>query len=139
VLLNAQGRPVRPPAEIIDAFGPQMAEFTPQRLAAAARPPHAERATFDVRRSELDPMGHVNNAAYLDYLDEHYLADAARATLAVPRRYRAEFLASAEPGARLTSVGWADGPVWRYRLDDDSARELFRANLDTDAANWVDG
>ena len=79
VLLNAQGRPVRPPHEIRDAFGPQVSEFTPLRLHEATPVAEATHDDFVVRRSELDPMGHVNNAAYLDYLDELYLTRAGHA------------------------------------------------------------
>lgn len=139
VLLNAQGRPVRPPHEIRDAFGPQVSEFTPLRLHEATPVAEATHDDFVVRRSELDPMGHVNNAAYLDYLDELYLTRAGHAVLGVPRRYRAEFIASAEAGAHLASVGWPDEQIWRYRLEDGTGRELFRARLETDQPTWVGG
>ena len=37
-------------------------------------PDDANTRNFVVRRSETDPMAHVNNAGYVDYLDEQYLA-----------------------------------------------------------------
>jgi hypothetical protein len=103
-------------------------------------PAGAAELPMRVHRLELDPMAHVNNAAYIDYLDEHYLADKrARATLPTPRRYRAEFIASAEPYARLVGHGWEDGVSWCYRLDDESGGEMLRARLEIDSASWVGG
>ena len=102
VLLNARGMPTRVPAEIADAVVDAITDFTPIRLADFSPPADAQALQLAVRRSELDPMAHVNNAAYLDYLDEQYFADAdPRTPLVTPRRYRAEFIASAEPHTQL--------------------------------------
>ena len=80
-------------------------------------------------------MAHVNNAAYLDYMDEQFLGlERIRHGLPVPRRYRAEFLFSAEAGAKVVGRGWQDGAAWNYELATDE-RELFRARLETDAAS----
>ena len=46
-------------------------------------------------RQDIDPMDHVNNAAYVDYLEESLLAagaTAARVPAAIPRRIRLEYL-----------------------------------------------
>ncbi|MDL2335588.1 MAG: thioesterase [Chloroflexota bacterium] len=141
VLLNANGRPVRPPQEILDVFGSEAAfgEFTPMRMEPPTVPAEASPREFRPRRSELDPMAHVNNAAYLDYMDEQFLGlDRIRHGLPVPRRYRAEFLFSAEAGAKVVGRGWADGTVWNYELRTDE-RELFRARLEADSSAWVGG
>jgi hypothetical protein len=85
-------------------------------------------------------MAHVNNAAYLDYLDEQYLAGRRAAQpLPTPRRYRAEFVVAAEPGDRLLGRGWQDEICWWYLLADNGGRELLRARLETDPAAWVGG
>jgi acyl-ACP thioesterase len=141
VLLNAAGRPVRPPQEILDVFGAEeaFADFTPLRLAVPTAPEGSQPREFRPRRSELDPMAHVNNAAYLDYMDEQFLGlERIRHGLPVPRRYRAEFLWSAEAGAKVIGYGWEDGSAWNYRLSTDE-RELFSARLETDPADWVGG
>ena len=142
VLLNAAGRPVRPPAQILAAFGGPPAEFTPLRLPRLE--PNGEPAAtvheFGVRRSELDPMAHVNNAAYLDFMDEHYLgAVRMRHGMPLPRRYRAEFIRSAAASARLVGRAWAEPRAWCYRLEDDTGDELLRARLEADPASWVGG
>jgi len=141
VLLNQAGRPVRPPAEIPEAFV-TTADFTPLRVDLDTTPGTADERSFVVRRSETDPMAHVNNAGYLDYLDEQYLSvfDAPiEAALPVPRRYRAEFVGSATPGATVVGRSWQSDLAWRYRLTDESGAQLFRASLEVDPATWVGG
>jgi acyl-CoA thioesterase FadM len=140
VLLNARGAPTRVPAELVDHFADGVTSFTPLRLELPPTPATANTLQVAVRRSDLDPMAHVNNAAYLDYLDEHHLSvPRPGASLEVPRRYRAEFIASAEPGTNLVGHGWQDELAWLYRLEADDGREMLRARLETDPANWVGG
>lgn len=142
VLLNDAGRPVRPPHEIPEAFE-AVNDFTPLRVDPGIAPADADELDFVVRRTETDPMAHVNNAGYLDYLDEQYLSvfkapiDAA---LPVPRRYKMEFVGSAEPGASLVGRSWQAELDWSYRLSEQpQGRELFRAVLEVDPATWVGG
>lgn len=128
VLINAGGRPVRPPDGLIEAFGTDLAAFAPLRLPDQPPTPEATRHESTVRRGEVDPLAHVNNAAYLDYLDEHYLDAGQYDALPEKRRYQVEFIAPAAPGTKVTGFGWADGDEWCYRLEADG-RELFRARL----------
>ncbi len=140
VLLNSRGAPTRVPAELVKHFGDGVTDFTPLRLELQAAPLDASSVQMSVRRSELDPMGHVNNAAYLDYMDEQFLASGApSAYLPVPRRYRAEFINSAEAGIALDGRGWRDKGAWCYRLEAQGGREMLRARLETDPAMWVGG
>lgn len=140
VLLNARGAPTRVPIEIVEVFVEPQASFMPMRIELPPTPADANAFAWTVRRSELDPMAHVNNAAYLDYLDEGILTGfRPDAPLDVPRRYRAEFVASAEPGAELVGRGWQAETAWLYRLEDAGGREMLRAHLETDPANWVGG
>jgi len=139
VLLNASGRPVRPPQEILEVFGSDLGDFTPMRMETPTAPNSASPREFRPRRSELDPMAHVNNAAYLDYMDEQFLGlERIRHGLPAPRRYRAEFIASAEAGAKVVGRGWEEDAAWLYQLWTDE-RELFRARLEIDPASWVGG
>jgi len=140
VLLNAKGMPTRVPTEIADAFIDIPTDFSPIKLDIPPASPEARRLQLPVRRSELDPMAHVNNAAYLDYLDETwFVGTRARQSLPAPRRYRAEFIASAAPNAQLIGHLWPDGGRLSYRLEDESGQEMLRAHLETDASSWVGG
>ena len=57
-------------------------------------------------------MGHVNNAAYLDYLEEALLAAGDRrragARPVVPRRIRLEYVAAGRAGRRARRVRLGD-------------------------------
>jgi acyl-ACP thioesterase len=140
VLLNERGAPTRVPAEIVRMFADPDSAFTPLRLQLQPTPKDARARELTVRRSEVDPMAHVNNAAYIDYLDEHFSAGRRPIQpMPVPRRYRAEFLVSVEPGNVLTGRGWSADVAWCYRLEDDTGRELLRARLEIDPATWVGG
>lgn len=139
VLLNDRLRPIRPPDDILAAFSPTAEEFTPIRLRATDPPADAECNSFEVRRSELDPMEHVNNAAYLDYLDELYVGEGTARRLPLPRRYRAEFLSSAEAGAALIGRGWRADDTWTYLLEGADGAPMLRASLEADPASWVGG
>jgi acyl-ACP thioesterase len=139
VLLNERGRPVRPPVGFLDAFEADATPFKPMRVDLSEPVDTASNTEFLPRRSELDPMGHVNNAAYVDYLDELFAAGTSPGLpLAMPRRYQGEFIASAEPGATLRGYGWTAGGTWHYRLEDAGGRALFRATLDCDPGTTMD-
>lgn len=134
VLLNERGSPVRVPAEIVRLFGDDTRDaFTPLRVDLPPAPPDAGRCVFEVHRGELDPLGHVNNAAYLDYMDDHLVSAGRPAEVSrLPRRYRVEFMAPAEPGMSLVGRGWDDELAWCYLLETADGRELLRARLETD-------
>lgn len=139
VLLNSAGQPVRVPLELSESFEAQAeTAFTPLRVQLGEALPEASRSEFAVRRSELDPMAHVNNAAYLDYLDE-LLASAGQAEEAVrlPRRYRLEYVRPAEQGARLRGSLWRSEAAWSCRLESAQGAELLRARLETQLADFI--
>jgi acyl-CoA thioesterase FadM len=81
-------------------------------------------------------MGHVNNAAYVDYVEEALAVAGPGARAAIsgtPRRLRLEYLASATAGAGLVGHTWPD-PVegvsgWAWRLADLDGHELARARV----------
>ena len=129
--------PVRIPAEFehapIDGPGP----FPPIRVHLPPSPPDATTLRFSPRLRELDPMNHVNNGVYLDWLDEAVAAtdpEGNAATGAYPRTYRLEYLRpaapGAAPGASLVSTAWRDGPGWAYRLADGDGVDFLLGRLD---------
>lgn len=129
------GLPMRVPSIFASAFGVVPGSFEPTR-ARVAPPPGAVTRGLAVRPHELDPMAHVNNAVYLDWVEEAIRAAdvsrpaapggaeaAAPAALeglrAIPRRYRLEYLAAAAPGQRLGATAWPDGDAgWACRIAD---------------------
>jgi acyl-CoA thioesterase FadM len=135
VLLDARGGPVRIPPDFGD-FGAPEATFPLGRVTLGEPPPGADRGRFAVRPQELDPMDHVNNAAYADWLEERVIAagrDAGlRAVRAIPRTVRLEYARAAEPGAAMSAVTWADGDGsgWSCRVADAHERDVLRARLE---------
>jgi acyl-CoA thioesterase FadM len=129
-VLLGPGGPVRIPEAIHGATGDKP-DFTPIRLRGAMPPDGATGVARKVRTSDLDPMGHVNNAVYVDYLEGGVARAGGEDGLrARPRRYVAEYVGSAEPEDELRDGAWRDGDGWAYALVDSARGELFRGRLD---------
>lgn len=131
VLLDRRGAPTRIPAEFDAAFGAPAATFGLARVDLGAVPDAAVRTTFAVRPQELDPMDHVNNAVYADWLDEAVLACGGGAAVrAVPRLVRLEYARAAEPMATLVAETWLDGSSWSCRIAERNGTDLLRARVE---------
>jgi acyl-ACP thioesterase len=138
VLLDARGTPTRIPGEFEPVFGAPAASFPLARVDLGDAPPTATRARFAVRPQELDPMDHVNNAVYADWLEEQVLAAGgaagAAAIRAIPRLARLEYARAAEPGATVDGTTWRDSQTpdrWSCRLSDPATgNDLLRARLE---------
>ena len=130
VLLDARGAPTRIPAVFEPVFGAAIASFGLARVPLGEPPADARLVQFTVRPQELDPMVHVNNAVYADWLEEAVIeAGDPSATRAVPRLARLEYAAAADAGARLRADVWTTSEGWSYRLRDGAGQELLRARL----------
>ena len=127
VVTTEQGRPTRVPAEIVSRFPALLTKYTPGRLELPDPPESAFEVTRRAEPHELDPMAHVNNAAYIDQF-EAALDGAGEGAMrtAFPRRYRIEYLAPAGPGVSLRWHVWPAGRAWAGRLRGDSGGELLR-------------
>ena len=138
VILDERGRLVRIPDDFGLSFSnPQLDEdilrVDPAPPAGAdgsgtrsEGEPELVRIEISVRPRDLDPMGHVNNAVYLDWIEE-ILGSADCDVSAVPRRYRIEYLASAESGDRVVGLGRRVGETWHLSLAREAGSELVRA------------
>ena len=131
-----RGAPGRVPPEFPGVFDVPPGAFEPGRVPLQPTPERAVRHASRVRPQDLDPMGHVNNAAYVDYLEEALHAagpPAAAALAATPRRIRLEYAAPAAPGVALLGETWpesVDGSEgWAWRLSDGMGLELARARV----------
>jgi acyl-ACP thioesterase len=132
VLLDSRGSPTRIPAEFEPVFGTVETSVALARVALGEAPPEARRSEIAVRPQELDPMAHVNNAVYADWLDEAITsAGHPDATRAIPRVMRLEYAAAADAGSKLASVLWKDGEDWSFRLLAPGGAEVLRARLET--------
>jgi len=128
VLTDARGRPMRIPEEISRRFAARLQEgYEPGAVRPLTAPTGAHRRERTVERSELDPLGHLNNAAYVDHL-EAGLDDAGLDFPArLPRELRMEYLVPAVGGETLVSRTWRDGDAWWWLLGADDGRAFARA------------
>jgi acyl-ACP thioesterase len=137
VLLDERGTPARIPPEFETIFTSSHPGASLQlgRVRLDDAPASAAVGTIVVRPQELDPLDHVNNAAYADWLDEAVAAAAPgegiEDTRLLPRRVRLEYALAAEPGEPLETAAWRDDGGWscRVRRIGDGA-ELLRARLE---------
>ncbi|MBF8291017.1 MAG: hypothetical protein HW391_1985, partial [Chloroflexi bacterium] len=87
------------------------------RVAAPPTPHDAARLEIRVRPQDLDPMAHVNNAVYLDWIEEAVAAAGdSEVTTATPRRVAIEYAASAEAGDALEARAWPESDGWWVRI-----------------------
>jgi acyl-CoA thioesterase FadM len=136
VMIDGRGALTRIPPIFGDMFGGDSMTGQVGRLALPPTPDGASSQRFRVRPHELDPMDHVNNAVYLDWLEEAILASGRdgsgpAAIAAHPRHYRLEFPLAAAAGAEIETSAWADDGGWSQRVvDTTTGQDLFRARLE---------
>ncbi|MGC8633443.1 MAG: transcriptional repressor [Candidatus Limnocylindrales bacterium] len=129
VMTTTAGAPARIPEEVLALFGGRD-QLQPAHVAPATPPPGAAEWRFRVAHRDLDPMGHANNAVYVDWVDEAVARAGGAADLEnVPRRYRLEYLLPAAQGAELLARAWRSDGTWHVRLDTAEGAELLRARL----------
>ncbi|HTK44005.1 MAG TPA: acyl-ACP thioesterase domain-containing protein [Patescibacteria group bacterium] len=127
VLLDARNRVVRIPADFGFAFTNPEVRSEIVRVAAPAGAPAVVRR-LRVRPSDLDPLDHVNNAVYVDWLEEA-LEEAGwgEAITEQPRSYRLEYLASAARGDEVEVAVHGPGTAWSAVIRRADGGELVRA------------
>jgi acyl-ACP thioesterase len=132
VLLDARNRVVRIPEDFGVAFTNPEVEGEILRVPPATGATAGE-VTLDVRPSDLDPLDHVNNAVYLDWLEQALESAGWRSTTeALPRSYRLEYLASAARGDRVTIALHGDATGWSAAIRRSDGAELVRAQGSTE-------
>jgi acyl-ACP thioesterase len=139
VLLDDRGAPTRIPPEfetIFDLAAPPEAPLQLARVTLEPSPSTAIRRPIEVREHELDPLDHVNNAMYADWLDEAVQRaepgdGPPSVSRAIPRRVRLEYALPAASGERLESVCWPAHDGWSCRIVRPlDGAELLRARFE---------
>jgi len=105
VMTDTEGRPSRFPAEF-EAFVERVgATFLPIKIPAAP-PEGTSTRTVEIplRTSDIDPLGHVNHAAWLEVIEEALNSVAPEQLAATRRRIRLEYLAVTEGTRALVQI-----------------------------------
>jgi acyl-CoA thioesterase FadM len=137
VVIDDRGRPARLPPDFLERVSGVASGFEPCRVPLTAEPPDAVVTRFAVRPQDLDPLAHVNNGAYVDYLEEAVLAAGPPGEAAVrrlPRLVRVDYVVPAEPGMRLRGVAWPTAEAhgsnaWAWRLTNETDQEVARGQI----------
>lgn len=132
VLLDGRNRIVRIPDDFGVVFvNPEVRGEILRVATPDGAPAHA--LALSVRPRDLDPLDHVNNAVYVDWLDEAVEAAGWRAA---PRAlqetggnetWRLEYLASAGRADDIVVELHGDAADWRARIRRADGLELMRA------------
>jgi acyl-ACP thioesterase len=132
VLLDARGAPTRVPKEFDEYFWAPQASFPLGRVALDEAPAdEAAVLPVHVRPQELDPMDHVNNAVYADWVDERLLGAGGEADVrAIPRTMRLEYARAVDRGATVLVDAWRDAGGWSCRVRDEAGVDCLRARLE---------
>ena len=130
VMTNERGVPTRVPREMFSLVTADAPSFEMLKVILPETPAGALERRLRVARRDLDPLDHVNNSVYVDYLEEALAAAGAHELLvATPRRYEVEFVASAERDDVLVGRVWPHEDGWAYRLSRDDGTEIFRGRV----------
>jgi acyl-ACP thioesterase len=131
VLVDDRGMPTRIPAIFETTFRIPAGNLVLGRVALGEPSADAHRQPYAVRPQELDPMAHVNNAVYADWIDEAVIgAGDADAVGDIPRVMRLEYAQAAEPGATLEARAWIADGGWSFLLADLQGSAMLRARLE---------
>lgn len=130
VMIDERGRPMTVPPEFGERFHVPEGSFDPVRMPAVEPPAGTPSIELVARPRDIDPLGHVNNAVYVDWIDETLLALGFGAELqATPRHYRLEYLAATPPETRLTAQAWRADEAIHCRIVGPGGADHLRATL----------
>ena len=131
VMTDAEGRPSRFPAEF-EVFVQRVgATFLPIKIPATP-PEGTSTRTVEIplRTSDIDPLGHVNHAAWLEVIEEAIAQVAPTHLEAQRRKIRMEYLAvTTDRTARVHILAAAGDDQLRVDVADGLGNSVLRAEL----------
>jgi acyl-ACP thioesterase len=126
VLLGVDGRPARVPPEVARYFTPGQ-RFSRIRIDLPTPTDDPTTLSTRVRPIDVDPLRHMNNAAYLDFVDDALARMPGVADRGRPCGYEVGYLRAALPDSAIVVACWPvdDGSV-ACRISDADGLELTR-------------
>ena len=126
VLLTAAGRPAKVPEEIARYFSTDQ-PFARDRVVLPEPTGQVTTLSTRVRPLDVDPMRHMNNAAYLDMVDDGLKRMPADDGLMAPDCYRIGYVLPALPDTPIEVSCWSVGEsTVACRISDGSGSELTK-------------
>lgn len=127
VLIDGRNRIVRIPPDFGVAFmNPELDSEILRVPAPGGEPFQSE--SFRVRLRDLDPLAHVNNAVYVDWLDEAVQSAGLRRTSEPGVTWRVEYLASAARDDEVIVDLFGEPTAWVARIRRADGQDLVRAS-----------
>lgn len=127
VLLRDDGRPSAVPAEIARRFSPGTG-FTREKIVLPAPDGDVSRFTTHVRPTDVDPLKHMNNAAYLDMVDDGMVRLLDGRRVSSEANYRIGYVAPALLGTAVDIASWrVNERLVATRITDAGGTELAKA------------
>jgi acyl-ACP thioesterase len=130
VMTNERGIPTRVPQEFQKFVAADAPSFELHKVVLSPTPPDAFERNIMVRRRDLDPLDHVNNSVYVDYVEEALEAAGQGSLLEeTPRRYVLDFASSAARDESFIGRAWSYDGGWACRLIRDDGTDILRARV----------
>lgn len=108
VLLTLEGTPAKVPTQIVEYFSPGR-PFKRDRIELPEPTGKVTTLATRVRPLDVDPLRHMNNAAYVDMVDDGLSHLPAEQHLEAPNCYRIGYLRAALPGTPIRIDCWPAG------------------------------
>ena len=141
VMVDRDGRPTRfPPA--FEAFVAEVGEsFAPTKIPS----PHtgadpASTISLPLRFADIDPLGHVNNAAWLELVDEALAVVSPEVLTATRRRIRLEYLGITDATSVVVALrrdSTRAGASVRVDASDPAGMPLLRGIVDDEGLDTM--
>jgi acyl-CoA thioesterase FadM len=126
VLLTTDGRPAKVPPEVAEYFATEQ-QFTRERIVLPEPASEVTTLATRVRPLDVDPMRHMNNAAYLDMVEDGLARMPDGQRLDSPDCYRIGYVAPALPHTPVHVSCWAvSGRQVACRISDGDGNELTK-------------
>lgn len=128
-MTDTRGMPARIPRDFDPFVAGPLEPYAPAKVVLAGERDEAAEIRLVVHRHDIDPMDHVNNAAWVDYVEEALAAIPAAAAVleARPLRLLVEYVRPASLGERIDARCWPAGRSWAVRLVGPDGADLARA------------
>ncbi|HEY3248691.1 MAG TPA: acyl-ACP thioesterase domain-containing protein [bacterium] len=117
IFTDGRGRPARVPLEMETAFPGVSERMDLEHLEVGSQPSGLPADEYLIPAHQVDPLGHMNSAAYVDLFDDALVALGVDVQ-ARPAVYELEYFRAPRLGERLKRYVWEDRGGWSIQALD---------------------